>query len=62
MVIDEFIWLPSIVEKLETKHHVTQDEAEEVFLTVPDIVSLNRDVKRVKMFIRQRDKRIRVVI
>lgn len=31
MIIDEFIWLPSIIEKLEVKHHVSQDEAEEIF-------------------------------
>ena len=31
MIIDEFVWLPDIVEKLETKHHVSQDEVEEVF-------------------------------
>ena len=29
--IDDFIWLPDIVDKLATKHHVSQDEAEEVF-------------------------------
>lgn len=31
MFIDEFVWLPDIIEKLETKHHVSQDEVEEVF-------------------------------
>lgn len=31
MYIDDFLWLPDIVEKLFVKHHVTQDEAEEVF-------------------------------
>jgi hypothetical protein len=31
MLIDGFIWLRDIVEKIETKHHVSQDEAEEVF-------------------------------
>ena len=35
MHIDDFIWLPAIVEKLAVKHHVTQDEAEEVFLNQP---------------------------
>jgi len=29
--IDDFIWLPDIVEKLAVKHRVTQDEVEEVF-------------------------------
>ncbi len=31
MRIDAFVWLPHIVDKLAIKHHVTQDEAEEVF-------------------------------
>jgi len=31
MYIDDFIWLPDILEKLAVKHHVTQDEVEEVF-------------------------------
>jgi len=35
MFIDDFVWLPDIVEKLETKHHVNQDEAEEVFFNAP---------------------------
>jgi len=35
MFIDEFAWLPDIVEKLEVKHHVSQDEVEEVFFNSP---------------------------
>ncbi|MCX7044241.1 MAG: BrnT family toxin [Candidatus Sumerlaeota bacterium] len=35
MNIDDFIWLPDIIEKLETKHHVTLDEVEEVFFNRP---------------------------
>ncbi len=35
MYIDDFIWLPDIVEKLYIKHHVTQDETEEVFFNKP---------------------------
>ena len=35
MHIDDFIWLPDIIEKLEVKHHVTQDEVEEVFFDRP---------------------------
>jgi len=27
--IDDFIWLPDIIEKLAIKHQVTQDEAKE---------------------------------
>ena len=35
MYIDDFVWLPDILEKLVIKHHVTQDEAEEVFFNRP---------------------------
>ncbi len=31
MKIISFIWLPAVIEKLETKHHVTPEEVEEVF-------------------------------
>jgi len=31
MFIDDFSWLPDIIEKLEVKHHVSQEETEEVF-------------------------------
>ena len=33
--IDDFIWLPDIVDKLAIKHHVSQNEAEEVFFDRP---------------------------
>ena len=35
MHIDDFIWLPDFVEKIYVKHHVTQDEAEEIFFNEP---------------------------
>ena len=35
MFIDDFIWLPSILDKVEVKHQVLQDEAEEVFFNKP---------------------------
>ncbi len=35
MYIDGFIWLRDILEKLEVKHHVDQDEVEEVFFNRP---------------------------
>ena len=35
MYIDDFIWLPDIVDKLIVKHHVSQDEAEEIFFNRP---------------------------
>ncbi len=31
MRIDGFIWLPDIINKLARKHHLDQDEVEEVF-------------------------------
>ena len=35
MFIDAFVWLPEIIEKLKAKHHVSQDEVEEVFFNYP---------------------------
>lgn len=35
MYIDDFLWLPDIVDKLAVKHHVMQDEVEEVFFNKP---------------------------
>lgn len=35
MYIDDFIWLPDIVEKLAAKHNVTENEVEEVFFNRP---------------------------
>jgi uncharacterized DUF497 family protein len=31
MYIDDFFWLPDIIDKLIVKHHVTEAEVEEVF-------------------------------
>lgn len=35
MYIDDFIWLPDILEKLVVKHSVFQDEVEEMFFNRP---------------------------
>jgi uncharacterized protein len=35
MYINDFIWLSDIVEKLAMKHHVTIEEAEDVFFDRP---------------------------
>ncbi len=35
MYIDDFIWLPDILDKLAAKHQITQDEVEEVFFSGP---------------------------
>lgn len=35
MYIDDFIWLPDILDKLAVKHHVSEDEVEEIFFNSP---------------------------
>ncbi|NOX61554.1 MAG: BrnT family toxin [Chloroflexi bacterium] len=35
MYIDDFIWLPDVIDKLLTKHQVTEEEVEEVFFNQP---------------------------
>ena len=35
MIIDDFLWLPDIVEKLYVKHRVTQEEVEEFLFSKP---------------------------
>ena len=35
MIIDDFIWLPDILDKIASKHQVTEDEGEEVFFNRP---------------------------
>jgi hypothetical protein len=35
MYLDDFTWLPDILDKIAVKHHVTQDEVEEIFFNAP---------------------------
>jgi uncharacterized protein len=35
IVIEEFVWLPNIVEKLAIKHDVLPEEVEEIFFNLP---------------------------
>jgi hypothetical protein len=35
MNIDDFVWLPDIIDKLANKHQVAEDEAEEIFFNRP---------------------------
>jgi len=35
MVVEGFVWLDDVVEKIGYKHHVSQDEVEEVFYNRP---------------------------
>ena len=37
MEITDLIWLDEVVDKIESKHRVTQTEVEEIFLGDPDI-------------------------
>lgn len=45
MYIDDFIWLPDIIDKLTVKHHVTQDETEEVFFNRPRFRFIEKGVR-----------------
>ena len=42
MYIDDIIWLAGVVEKLERKHHVSPEEAEEVFFDRPRVYFVER--------------------
>lgn len=42
MTITGIIWLQNIVEKLARKHHLTQDEVEEVFMDKPQYRFIER--------------------
>ncbi len=42
MDISGIIWLEKIVEKLARKHHLTQDEVEEVFVNTPQYRFIER--------------------
>ena len=42
MRITGIIWLRKIVDKIEAKHHITQDEVEEVFVNNPQYRFLER--------------------
>jgi len=35
MTVDEFIWLPDVVEKLVVKHKVSPEEVESLFFNFP---------------------------
>jgi hypothetical protein len=42
MEITELIWLDDIVEKIESRHHVTQREVEEVLSGRPKVNKMRR--------------------
>lgn len=62
MYIDDFIWLPDFIEKLIVKHHVTPDEAEEIFFNRPRYRFVESGYTRVKIYIQPVDKLMRVGI
>lgn len=59
MDIDDFIWLPDILEKLAVKHHVTQDEVEEVFFNQPRYRSSSQGIDHMRTCTPQPGKRMR---
>lgn len=42
MEITDLIWLDDVIEKIESKHHVTQAEIEEVFASKPKLNVMRR--------------------
>ena len=56
MYIDDFIWLPDIIEKLTFKHQMAQDEVEEVFFNNPAFALSKKEIVLVKMCTQQPGK------
>jgi hypothetical protein len=52
MYIDDFIWLPDILEKLAVNTMSPKMKLRRCFSTVQGIVSLNQDTDQVKMYTR----------
>ena len=62
MKIKGFIWFEEIIEKLDRKHHVRQEEVREVFANRPKFsVSLKRDIILEKMSMQPWATQMRVV-
>ena len=51
MIIEGFIWLSDIVDKIESKHGVTVPEVENIFTNKPFLVELKKDILRARIFI-----------
>jgi hypothetical protein len=62
MQIDEIIWLQSIVDKLERKHHVSQNEVEQIFVNNPQYRFLEKGKIEVNTYIRHMVKPMPVVM
>lgn len=56
MYIDDFIWLSDVVEKLLVKHHVTQEEVEDIFFNKPRFRFLESGSDRVRIYTQRVDR------
>ena len=45
MFIDDFIWIPSILEKIEIKHNLTPEEVEEIFSNQPKFRKVEEGIR-----------------
>jgi hypothetical protein len=61
MYIDDFIWLPDILEKLAVKHHVTRTRWRKCFSIGHDIALSSLDIDHLKTCIQPSDRRMRAV-
>ena len=62
MFIDDFIWLSDIIDKLIVKHHVTQEEAEEIFFNRPRFRFIEAGFRKGETCIRPAGKPMRADI
>jgi uncharacterized DUF497 family protein len=44
--IDDFIWLPDIIDKIAVKHSLTQNEVEDVFFDAPRYYFVEKGTRR----------------
>jgi len=51
MKIKEIILLPSIIDKLNWKHHVSEQEVGKLFGINPNFVGLKKDESKMKIYI-----------
>jgi hypothetical protein len=59
MNIEDFIWLPVVADKIEGKHGVLPEEAEEIFFNRPRFRFVNQGTEKVIMCIRRQVKQMR---
>ncbi len=56
MLIKAVIWLRQFAEKIERKHHVSEEEVDEVLAGQPPVRRMRRAREREKIFIERWDK------